>query len=135
MQKLKAAITGLALVGLAACDVPPGGAVAEDLEGSALQARLSNKALRLWERGSPREVIFVLRRNGTGQARFVAEGGVLVRQEAILWGIEGRKLCITAGPGERDCARPAISGDNITVRFNNERTGAARAVSGKIVPF
>lgn len=125
----RAILAAMALGFLQACDVPSG-PVAEPLNGAQLEARLSDHKLTLWRAGTRKQVIISLRANGTGTAAFLPGSD---RRE-IKWDIRAAQLCIAYPQDALECARPAISGNNITVRFTS-RTNRFGQFSGTISPI
>ena len=114
-------VLGLAASVLVACE--PAGPVAESLSGDALKARLTDQRITLTEAGSPRRATIDLRSGGKGTA-------TLATAEPVFWEVRGAELCIGDAPDDLDCARTAISGDRITIRWRGERTGRPRQLSG-----
>lgn len=124
IRMMAAAVAGLAL---AACDAPQSGVVAEDLSGAALEARLTDQRITIWEGGLPQRATIDLRPGGTGIA-------TLERPEPIMWEVQGVQLCIAEAGDTPECARTAINGDRITVRWSSAR-GGQRQLSGVLSPL
>ena len=125
-SQVRVAVLAFGTLALAACE--PAGPVAESLSGDALEARLTDQRITIWEAGSPRRATIDLRSGGMGMA-------TLASAAPVFWQVRGAELCIGDAPDDLDCARTAISGDRITIRWRGERTGRPRQLSGVLSPL
>lgn len=126
----RAILVALAFGVLQACDTPSGQLIAEPLSGARLEARLSGQKLTFWRAGERAYGVIFLRPGGTGSAEVRPSGS----QKEIYWKVRAAQLCIADVGDALDCARPAISGNNITVRFERRRGGLG-VLSGTLAPI
>ncbi|WP_299691513.1 hypothetical protein [uncultured Tateyamaria sp.] len=115
-----------ALVMVAACDAPA--PEVDGLRGPALEARLTNQRITLSAPNTSRKVTIDLRAGGVGTA-------TLAQRQSIFWTVEEDRLCVGRTQSNLDCARTAIAGNRITVRFARGNAGGSEELSGTLSPL
>jgi len=106
---------------IAGCALVLGCTAVEDLQGDALEARLSGTELR-FPSEADETIVIALQPGGRGVVRDTFPGTDRPdRVDQVSWAVAGNQLCVTGdGPGEvstsgrTECIAIAIAGDRIT---------------------
>ncbi len=103
----------------------------EGLTGKALQERLSGQRLTLVNPARDRAVWMDLDAGGTGTTTALRDGKI-IGSKPLRWRVSGGQLCAADKGDPLDCARVAMSGNNVTLRWTSG--GRSRILAGTIGP-